>query len=79
MRMPAHQLFIDGSDDIIKTEFILFTGHLGIKNDMEKQIAQFILEVMHVRPLDRIGHLISLFDGIGRNAQKILLQIPWTA
>jgi hypothetical protein len=50
-----------------------------MKDDLEQEIAQLLLEVGEVVPGDRVRDLISLFERIGRDGRKILRQIPRAA
>jgi hypothetical protein len=76
MRVAARHFVANTVDDILQAEASLFRCHLTMKHDLEKQIAQFVLERIHIATLDRIGNFISLFDCVRRDARKILFEIP---
>jgi hypothetical protein len=79
MRMPPYHLFADRLHDAGKIEAAFFLRHLRVEHDLQKEIAKFVLEVVHVTAFDRIGNLVSFLDRVGRDACEILLEVPRTA
>ena len=77
MRVPRDHLVSDGLDDAVKGEMPGLCTHLGVIDRLQQQIAQFALQLGPVGPGDSIGHLVRLFDGIGRDGGEILFDIPW--
>jgi hypothetical protein len=54
----------------------LFLGHASVKHHLEQKIAEFVLEVSEIATRDRIGDFVGFLDRIGRDARKILLEVP---
>ena len=50
-----------------------------MENDLQKQIAQFVLQTSQVVAHDRIGNLIGFLERIGRDGAEILLKVPRTS
>ncbi len=46
-----------------------------MEHDLQQQIAEFLAEVDEVAALDRVHHLVSLFERVWRYRAEILLQI----
>ena len=74
--MTAHHLPRDGDGDIIKGEGAGFLRDARMKDDLEKQVAEFVTEVVHVTTLDGVDDLVRLLDGVGRDGRVSLLEIP---
>ncbi len=47
-----------------------------MEDDLEQEIAELVLEIVHVAARDRLGDLVGLFDGVGRDRGEVLLDIP---
>ena len=62
-----------------KSKAPLLARHLRMEHDLEQQIAELVLEVREVAALDRIGDLVRLLEGVGRDAREGLLAIPGAA
>ncbi len=54
-------------------------GHLGIKQNLEKQIAQFFRKMGKVAALDGIEDFIGFFEGVLADGIECLLTIPGAA
>lgn len=54
----------------------LFGAHLGIENDMQKHVAQFFADLVHVMLRDSSGQFKSLFYGILAQAVESLFAVP---
>ncbi len=48
-------------------------------DDLEEQVAELVLQPVNVVARDRVGDLVSLFDGVGRDRFEALLHVPRTA
>jgi hypothetical protein len=77
--MTAQHLGDDGLRHRIEIEGADFLAHAGMEHDLEQQVAQLVLQPIHVFALDRVGHLIGFFDRIGGDCFERLRQIPGTA
>ena len=54
-------------------------AHLRIEQHLQQQIAQFLAQVVPVLALDRVQHLVGLFQGVFADGGKALLAVPGTA
>ena len=79
MRMPAHHFVRYGLRHIGEVERAFFFGHTRMEHHLEEEVAKFFLKGRHVVAFDGVGDLIGFFDGIGRDAGKVLHLIPRTA
>src|SRR6185437_767333 len=79
MRMAAQHLVGDGASDVVEVEEAGLLGHAGMEDDLEQQVAEFILERRRIAALARFGHLIGLLDGVRRDGGEALLAIPRAA
>ena len=79
MRMPAHHLVADRGDDVVESEMPGFLGHLRMEHHLQQQVAEFVLQFVHVAAIDGIGDLVGFFDRVRRDRREILLQVPGTA
>src|SRR5437870_8415142 len=79
MRMPAHQLVGDFLDDGVDVEPAGFYSKMGMKDNMEKQVAQFFGESVEVVVLDRLEYFVYFFDQHRLQRIEILLLVPWAA
>jgi hypothetical protein len=79
MRVAPDHLGGDGLDHVGKGEGALLLRHPGVIDDLKQEVAELVLEVDEITACDRVGDLIGLLDGIGRDRREILFQIPWAA
>ncbi len=79
MRMPADQLFGDRLHYVAEIERALLLGHASVIDDLEQEVAQFLLEVGKIVARYGIGDFIGFFQCVWRDGRKILRQIPWTS
>ncbi len=79
MGMAPDQLVGDRPGNLVEVERPDLARQAGVKDNLEQQVAQFVLQVIHIVALDRIGHLVCLLDGIRRNRAERLLQVPRAA
>ena len=56
-----------------------FLGHAGMEHDLQQQVAELVAQVLEIAARDRVGDLISLLDGVGRDRFEVLLQVPGAA
>ncbi|MNC66658.1 hypothetical protein D3C75_1170810 [compost metagenome] len=47
-----------------------------MEDDLEQEVAQFDLQLLHVGALDGVGDLVGLLDRIGGNGREGLFDIP---
>ena len=79
MRMATFHLLAQGGHHIGEREMPGFFGHAAVKDDLEQQIAQFLLQFRHVPHRDGFGHFIGFLDRVWRDRIEILGQIPRAA
>jgi len=49
----------------VKIEPASFNGYLSIKYDLEKQVAQFIFQLVNIAGLDGICNFVGFFNCVG--------------
>ena len=76
VRMAAHHLVADRSDDVGEGERALLLRHARMEHHLQQQVAQLVLQVAQVAAVDRIGDLVGLFDRVRRDAGEVLFDIP---
>ena len=79
VRMSAQHLVTDGRHHVIECEAASFLRHPRVEHDLKQEVAEFILEFRHVRPLDGVRHLIGFLDRVGSYGGEGLLKIPGAA
>ena len=79
MRMPADHLPRHALDDIAERERAGFFRHARVIDDLQQQIAEFVLEISHIAPLDGVCDLIGFFDRVRRDRLECLFEIPRAA
>ena len=77
--MPADELLGERLDDVAEIEGAFLFGHACVKDDLEQEVAELVLEVVAVAARDRVGDLIGFLDGVGRDGREGLLQVPGAA
>src|SRR6516165_1867223 len=78
VRVAAQHLVGYRSGDVGKGEQSGFLSHAGMEDDLEKKIAELVLQCRRVASCDRIRYFVSFLDCVGRDRGKILRAIPWT-
>ena len=79
MRVPADHLARDRLDDVAEIEGALFLRHARMEDDLQEQVAEFVAEIGKIAALDRVGHLIGLFERIGLDRLECLPDVPRAA
>ena len=77
--MAADHLVGDPRGHLVEVEEPRFFRHLRVVDHLEQEIAQLVLELVEIAARDRIGDLVGLLDGIGRDGREILLEVPGAA
>jgi hypothetical protein len=54
-------------------------GHARVKRHLQKEIAEFVAQIGDIAALNRVSDFVCLFDRIGCDRRKVLLEIPGTA
>ena len=50
-----------------------------MKHYLQQEIAEFVTEIVEVTAGDSVRDFIGFLDGVGRDARKILLEVPRAA
>ena len=79
MRMAGLHLVADRGGDIGKGKVAGFFRHAGVEYDLEQQVAELVFQIGHVSPRNGIRDFVGFFNGVRRNAGKVLCQIPFAA
>jgi hypothetical protein len=76
--MPAQQFGDNARGHSVEAKEPALLGHARVKNHLQQQVAKFVLQTLEVVAGDGVGHFVGFFECIGRDAGKVLLQIPGT-
>ena len=79
VRVAADHLGRDRRHDVIEREGADLLGHAGMIDDLELEIAELVLERVHVAAVDRVGDLIGFLDRVGRDRREGLDAVPFAA
>ncbi len=79
MGMAPDELVGNCVDDVAEGEIAGLFRHASVKDDLQKKIAQFVLQIVPVVARNGVGDLIGFFDRVGRNGCEGLFEVPWTA
>src|SRR5262245_28008659 len=76
MRVPADQLVAYFVHDGVDVEPPGFLCKLGMKNDVEKDVAQFFGKSVKIAVLDSLEHFIDFLDQHRLEGVEVLLLVP---
>ena len=79
MRVAANQFFVDFADDVGDVETAFFMGDLGVEEDLEEEIAEFVGEFGVVGGIERVEDFVGFFDEIGAEGGVSLFAVPGAA
>ena len=79
MRMTPDQLLVDRIERIADIEQLLFGSHLREENGLQHEVAQLRAQLVPIPAVDRVEHLIGLFERVRFDRIECLLAIPGTA
>ena len=66
----------DRLDHVAEIEGALLLGHAGVEDDLQQQIAEFVLQVVEIAARDGVGHLVGFLERVGRDRREVLLEVP---
>ena len=66
-------------DDVGEREHVCFFRHPCMEDHLQQQVAELVLQVVHVAAVDRVGDFVGFFDRVRRDAREILREIPRAA
>ena len=67
MRMPPDHLRRDRVDHIGERKTILLGRHLRVIDDLQKQVAELVLQPVEIVARDRIRDLVRFLNRVGRD------------
>ena len=79
MRVAADQLAVEACDHIRDGEVAGLARHLGIKEHLQQEVAQFLAQIIPMPALDGVEDLVGFLKGIFPDGVEALLAIPGTA
>ena len=69
----------DGAGDVGEGEAAFLGGHLGVVDDLEEEVAEFIGEGGEIASGDGVGDFVGFLDGVGGDGVEGLLNVPRAA
>ena len=79
VRMATLHLVANAVQYLVEREVAGFGRHLRVEDDLQRKIAEFVLEVREIAALDRVGDFIGFLDRVRRDRLERLLTVPRTA
>ena len=79
MGVAVDQLFTDAVHHVVKAKGAGLPGHRGVEHHLEQDIAQLLLQIVHVHAVDGVGGLIGLLQHIGADGLMGLGPVPGAA
>jgi hypothetical protein len=77
--MAADHFVVDFADDVVDGEATLFGGDLGVKEDLEEEVAEFFGEFGVVAGVEGVEDFVGFFDEVGAEGGVGLLAVPRAA
>jgi len=81
--MTPDELVVDATGDVGEREGSLLSRERRVEAHLEQEVAQLLFEVLvalaglRIEMLDRLQHLVGLFEQMPRQRVVRLLTIPW--
>ena len=66
-------------DDVVAARKRRLPRPCGVEDDLEQQVAKFVLQIGHVVARDRVGDFIGFLDRVRRDRRESLRAIPFAA
>ncbi len=79
MRMAADELFTHFRSHVIEIETTCLLGDFRMKNHLKQNVAQLLLHLRPVVPLDGVHHFIGFLNHVGNQGMMGLFRIPGAA
>ncbi len=76
--MAAHQFVGEQRDDVFDGETVFLPGDLGVKDHLQKHIAELLCDFFRVAVVEGIEQFIGLFEQAGLEREVGLLPVPGT-
>jgi len=77
--MAANHFVVDFADDVVDGEAAVFGGNLGMEEDLEEEVAEFLGEFGVVSGVEGVEDFIGFFDQVGAEGGVGLLAVPGAA
>jgi hypothetical protein len=77
--MSSDQLFRNAAGEIVEGEPLFFRRDLGVKNDLQQKIAEFLAQIGIVARVDGGDDLVRFLEDIRAERPMRLFAIPWTS
>src|SRR5580704_19499904 len=77
--MSADHLVMNAGDDVGNVECTGFSRQVGMKQDLQQEIAEFLRQVLRTSLFDGIEDFVGFLDQIGSECRGGLLAVPGTA
>ncbi len=78
VRMAVYQFVAERIGHIGIVEKALFLTQLGVENHMQQQVAQLLLDSLHVAVGNGVGQFVGLLDGVAAQRLEGLFAVPRT-
>jgi len=78
MRMTVYKLVAQKINDTFDVVIAVFFKNLGIKHDMQQDIAEFLGHILHLSRIDGVAQLVNFLYRIGTQRSHGLLPVPGT-
>ena len=79
VRVTADELAVEACDDVGDAKVPGFLGHLGVEEDLEEEVAEFVGQVGPVLALDRVEDLVGFFQRVFPDGGEGLFAVPGAA
>ena len=79
MGVPADHLSVNPAANLVGIEGSLFLRDPGLKNHLEKKVAEFLAQIVRIVAVDCIEYLVSFLDQHRHQGLRRLLEVPRTA
>ena len=70
VRMPPDQLLVDGVEAVFDAEVPGLRCHLRVEDGLQHEVAEFVGQPRPVARVDRVQHLVGLFERVGLIVSK---------
>src|SRR5262249_50291548 len=79
MRVTPDELVADRGDHVVRTKGALGPAELGLKDDLQEEIAELGGKLAAVSAVDGVDHLAGLLEHVTAEGAEVLLPVPGAA
>ena len=76
--MTTHQFLGKLAHHFLDREGARFGPDLGMEQDLQQEVAQFLPQFARILPVNRVQNLVGLLEQVGLQRVMGLLPVPWT-